>query len=63
MSQRISNNVLIYAKNYIDHHTNYTVESQEYDTWVFYFFHYYCFYFIKPIKYQITINYIASSDN
>ena len=34
MNKKITKNVLVYAKDYIDHNTPYKVENQIYDTWV-----------------------------
>ena len=34
MDNKITNISLMFAKNYIDEHTHYTVESQIYDRWV-----------------------------
>lgn len=33
--EKIKRSELVYAKNYIDGHTPYTVEKQQYDSWVF----------------------------
>lgn len=35
--EKIKRSELVYAKNYIDGHTPYTVEKQQYDSWVLFY--------------------------